>query len=252
VFNAFEYYFSILEHNPNFYLYILNSTQKEFENIFYPIFENRYYLDDIDYKKNIRIIPKQKLIYEKFDKVLVLDYGTIWRTKGFLNAKDITVICEKHTDDPNYMFNKDLYKVTYFAEMPFVYSDHRYRMKLGFNRFKKLGKSVKRIYINSPYNDDFSFVKGLDLPNKEIIYKTDDHLTNLFEQFDEYVYYHANKWFDPHPRLVLECTFYDKKIHYYNTHMVKDGSYYRYRDIKENKLKNRTLNKDDEIVQRFI
>ena len=56
----------------------------------------------------------------------------------------------------------------------------------------------------------------LDLPDKPIILKSGNHLGNLFEKFDTYVYYHANKWFDPHPRLFRECKFYGKEIHYIN------------------------------------
>jgi hypothetical protein len=67
-----------------------------------------------------------------------------------------------------------------------------------------------------------------------------------------YVYYHANKWFDPHPRLFLECTFYNKEIRYYNKYDIKDGSYYRYIDVMLRGIDDRTLSKDDEIVRQFI
>jgi len=253
LFNAFEYYITILEHNPKFKLIFINLSEYELNSYIIPIFENRYLLNDINFKKNIILLKSSKLIYKKFDRTLILDYGTIWKTKGFLNSKEITVISEKHTDDPNFMFSKKLYNVTYYGEMPFTYHDHKYRMKLAFDRFKKVRVLSEGVYINSPYNEDTSFIDKLNLdPNKKVLFKSDHHLQNMFENFDEYIYYHANKWFDPHPRLFLECYFYNKKIRYYNKFKIKDGSYYRYQDLKENGLKNRTLSNRDTVVRRFI
>jgi hypothetical protein len=39
---------------------------------------------------------------------------------------------------------------------------------------------------------------------------------------------------------------------YFNNYEIKDGSYYRYKDLLENGLEKRILSKDDEIVQLFI
>jgi hypothetical protein len=77
-------------------------------------------------------------------------------------------------------------------------------------------------------------------------------MNNLFEHFDAYIYYHANKWFDVHPRLFLECAFYNKDIHYFNKFNVKDGSYYRYHDLMKYGMEDRHLNEHDEIVKEFI
>lgn len=82
--------------------------------------------------------------------------------------------------------------------------------------------------------------------------KAKKHKENLFENFTHYVYCHANKWFDPHPRLFLECTFYDKKIIYNNLFDIKDGSWYRYNDIIKNGIEGRTLTRDDEIIGQLI
>jgi hypothetical protein len=136
--------------------------------------------------------------------------------------------------------------------MPFHHRDVDYRMKFLFDRYKPLQNIEPAIYINSPNNDDYLFIKKLNLPDKKLLYKDRIHVDNLFEKFDEYVYYHANKWFDPHPRMILESAFYGKKIHYYNPHKIKDGSLYRWKDYKENGLKNRNLTREDEIVRQLI
>ena len=250
VIDAFEYYIKILENNPHFRLIIIDGL--DFEPL-YEVFENRYFLDDINYRDNIMFVTRNDLIYMNFDKVLVLDYSTIKETRGLLHAKEIIVISDLYTDNPLFMYDKKLNKVTYYGEMPFVYKDVQYRMKCLFCRFKRLHRLKEGYYINSPRNEDFSFVNKLEINHTlPIYYKQDDHVNNFFELFHCYIYYHANTYFDPHPRLFLECMFYKKSILYYNERAIKDGSYYRYRDLYENGLDDRRLNKNDEIVRLFI
>jgi hypothetical protein len=137
--------------------------------------------------------------------------------------------------------------------MPFDDRDEKYKLKILFKRFPYLSKSDEGVYINSPKNNNFTqindFIKKL---NKPVILKERKHLKNLFELFDTYIYYHADKWFDPHPRLMLECKFFNKIIYYINDHNIKDGSYYRYHDLITNGLKNRFLDETDEIVKEFL
>lgn len=256
--NAFEYFISMYEHNKDVKLMCLKSSQNAI-NLMLSVMKDRYDLTGVEgFENNVIPVSWKDLIWTQFDNLLVLDFITISKSKGLIRAKNLIVISEKHTDDPDYFYRKDLYNVTYYGEMPFHYKDIPYRMKMLFTRYKPLEKVREAIYINSPqlnnstFDYNTSFIKDLNLPNKPIILKSSKHLGSLFEQFDTYVYYHANKWFDPHPRLFVECTYYDKEIHYINNHGIKDGSYYRYRDVKENGIKDRTLSKDDEIVRQFI
>jgi hypothetical protein len=251
VINAFEYFFSILEHNSGVKLILLDASKSDVE-YFLEVVNDRYDLRGLNYDKNIIRLPLRMLLRRKFGKALVLDYSTINKTRGLLVAKDLVVISEKKTDDPEYMYNKNFYNVTYYGEMPFHYKDKDYRMKMLFDRFKPINTPNKAIYVNSPHNKRQSFVSSLNLPDKPIIFKLRVHQRHLFEQFDTFVYYHANKWFDPHPRLFVESRFYDKDIMYFNKYDIKDGSYYRYIDVMVRGTENRTLSKDDEIVRQFI
>lgn len=256
--NAFEYFIAMYEHNPDIRLYILGTTDKGVDYII-SIMENRYDLSDLEgYRDNIICIKLKDMIRLEFDNLLVLDFITISVTKGLVRAKNLIVISEKHTSDPKYFYRKDLYNVTYYGEMPFHYKDQAYRMKLLLHRFKPLRFVKEGIYINAPFTNPLTFdynkpsIKALNLPDKPILLKSGKHLDNLFENFDTYVYYHANKWFDPHPRLFIECSFYGKEIYYVNDYGIKDGSYHRYNDVMENGIHYRDLSKDDEIVRMFI
>jgi hypothetical protein len=247
--DAFEYYISILEKVPVKFL-LINRIDRKLDNILH-MFENRYDLDDLKWKENIITTTLPKLIHLNFKNSLVVDYSTINKTKGLLRSEKIIVISDFHTDKKEFMYDKEKQNVIYYGEMPFVYNDVPYRMKFLFDRFKELRYVKDRIYINSPFNKDISFVNKLNL-DKEVIFKSTSHLDNLFEQFNTYIYYHANKWFDPHPRLFHECYFYGKNIQYINDYGVLDGGYYRYVDLKKTGLNNRYLNENDEIVKEFL
>lgn len=251
IIDAFEYFIKIFESNPNIFLVLINGNKKIRSSLI-RTFGNRYNLDDLDFEDKIICCSRPEIIRKEFDKVLVIDYSTIRKTKGILRANEIIVVCDNFTNDSNYMYNKGLYNVTYYGEMPFNYRDKKYRMKILFDRFKRLRKVERGVYVNSPRNRDRTFLDDMDFEGRPMIHKSSNHLKNLFEKFDIYLYYHANTYFDPHPRLFLECRFYGKEIIYINKKNVKDGSYYRYKDLEENGLTDRFLSKDDEIIRKFV
>lgn len=257
--DVFEYYFAILEHNKDIKLFLIDFSN-EFADYLISLMEERYYLDDLNWKENIVRIKRFNTVKYNFERVLVIDYSTINRLRGILKAKnldvitEITVVSDLHTDKPEYMFHKDLYNVTYYGEMPFVYKDKEYRMKLLFDRFKPLGEVQDGYYIHSPRNnqvDELPRRLGLNL-KMPVYFKQESHMKNFFEYFKTYIYYNCGNYFDPHPRLPLEALYYNKIVHYHNPTKVKDGSYYRFEDLRQNGLEERSLTKNDEIVRRFI
>jgi len=248
----FEYFLCAYEHNPNIKLIFIDCCQ-EYYNHFIRAVDDRYNLIGIEgYKENILGITRANICRMKFGRAMIVNDGTIPQIKGILSAKDLIVLSEVFKNQKELILNKDLYNVTYFGEMPFNYYDKQYRMKMLLSRLKPLSKVESAIFVNSPHNHDFSFLDDLILPDKPIIIKDRVHKDNLFELFDTYLYFHANTWFDPHPRLFVECAHYGKEIIYYNKHGIKDGSYYRYNDVLKNGTKDRDLSKDDEIIKRLI
>lgn len=253
IIDAFEYYFAILEHNPNMKL-ILIDFPEHFKNYLFKIVKERYFLNDLNWENSVMSIRRSQIIQEKFDRVLIVDYSTIMRLKGILTSNKILIISELFTNNPDYFMGHDLYNVEYYAEMPFVYKDHNYRMKLLFDRFKPIKETRRGYYIHSSKNNNIEEVpKFLNLHNDLPIYfKQESHMNNFFEYFGVYIYFHSGNYFDPHPRLPLECFFYDKTLRYFNDVNIRDGSFYRFEDLKNCGLKDRTLNKNDEIVRQFI
>ena len=250
--NIIEYFLCIYEHNKDFKLLLINSNKSN-KQFYVNMIKERYILDDIsDFENNIIVISKYKLLYQKFNKVLIHSTGTVKQIRGLVNAKQIFIISDYWEEKPEYFFRKDLYNVTYFGEMPFQYKDKQYTFKMLFDRYKPLPYEEDNIYIHSPQNKDRSFIDEIDLPDKPMIFREEGHRPNFFRDYKIFVYYHANKWFDPSPRLMHESFFYGKKILYFNKYNIKDGSMYRYNDLLKNGLLNRVLTKNDDIVQRLI
>jgi hypothetical protein len=255
--NAIEYFLAGFEHNKELKLILVNGTNS-FKRKIQKIMYERYTFNQGEWEKaveNIDIVSKYNIPSMSFDTILILDYVTIFELKGILRAKKILVISEKHTDNPEYFLSKDLYNVEYYGEMPFHYKDIEYRMKCLFSRYKPLGDVSIGTYVNAPYYDNHLKIRllfSLLLPHPIFFKSKEKHKENLFENFTCYLYYHADKWFDPHPRLFLECTFYNKEIVYYNPKKIKDGSWYRYHDVMDKGLWDRRLNKNDVIIGQLI
>lgn len=258
--DCIEYYLCILEQTNNIKLLIFNYNSK-FKKIIIDLINDRYELGELDFESNIAGITKSELIRMKFDRLLITDYGTIVKTRGLILIKDfnsrIIIMSDLHTDKPEFTIDKSLYPkncITYYGEMPFVYKDIQYNHKFLFSKFKNLTNVGNAIFVHSPKNNDYKFLETYEtfFDSKKIIYKTDIHKKHLFELFDTFLYYHADKWFDPRPRLMHECSFYNKVVYYINNPTCIDGSYYRYKDLTTNGLKNRYLTRDDEIVKQFI
>lgn len=260
VLNAIEYYLAMLIHNSSIRLLIINYNSI-FQNKLEALIKDRYNTIGLDFKSNIINLNYEKdLLHYSFDRLLILDYSTLSKVRGLIKLKNnkskIIIISELHTDNPNFMIDKSLYPkgcVEYYGEMPFVYKDYQYTMKFLFSRYCPTCETSNNVFIHSPNNTNYNFVDELELPEHTgILFKTGEHKNKLFSLFNTFVYYHAGKWFDPHPRLMVESYFYGKKILYYNYPNVIDGSYYRYTDLIKNGIDHRYLDKDDEIVRNFI
>jgi hypothetical protein len=249
--NVLEYFLQAFEDNKNIKLIFIDAEKNDFKE-FTRIITNRYIIDNKiqHFEKNFIRIMWPELINFSFGTSLILDLGTMYKVKDKIKSEKLIVITEKYAEDDRFFINHP--NIQYYGEMPFQHKDIDYKMKILFSRYKPLRFVKEGIYVNSPNNTDFSFLKDLQLPNKPILFKQRSHVENFFEYFDTYLYWHAGKWFDPTPRLFLECSFYDKQILYFNDYGVKDGSYYRIQDLLENGLNNRCLDNNDEIISQLL
>lgn len=129
------------------------------------------------------------------------------------------------------------------------YYDIKYKGKFLFNRYKEIKECKNKTFINliGNYNNLIKHIKETDY-----IIKTNRHTKNIYSEFNKYVYISDGSIFDCHPRMFHECFFYNKKIEYMNIGNTRDGAYYRYNDLMENKLIDRILDENDPIIKTFL
>lgn len=261
VIDVIEYYLTARQYSKDVYLaffpYNNETLYHDYRSKIIDLIKSKYLNLPDNFENNILKIKKFDLPKIRPDKLIIFDWGSIPRLKGFLAfAHKLIIISE--LSEPEYMVDKNKYNVVYYGEMPFVYKDYPYRMKFAFDLYPRLKQVKKGLYINSPNNDYLqdknilSYLNNFQYEENQIFKKSGTHKDNLFEHFDHYLYYHANKYFDTHPRLFHECYFYNKKITYVNEYNIKDGSYYRYQDLLKTGLENRILGEGDEIIQELL
>lgn len=257
--DAMEYFLYSFLYNKDVYL-LLPGKNPRYRLKVIDIIKNRYSLYPLDngFESNIVTINSSNLFKLDLKTSVILDYGSIPYLKCRFKTKKLLVISELYTESEYFFFDKKKYNVEYYGEMPFVYSDFKYTMKFLFEFFSPCNQEGEMIYINSPGNDienDQTIQEYLkvNFPEKEILQKNvKKHKENLFEYFDTYLYYHANKYFDPHPRLFHESSYYNKSIIFENPFNVDDGASRRYKDLIDNGLNERYFSKEDEIVKQLI
>lgn len=172
-----------------------------------------------------------KLIETQYDNILIFDYTTLEHVPIMRGSK-IHILYD-HEPSKKRLYNilsvHDHIKI--YNEMPFGMGVYYY-MKFSFSLYKPLTNQTLTNFI--------------DKKSGRIIKQ---HTKGLFD-FGEYEYIHDGT-FDRRPRMMIESAFYNKPITYTNEHNIKDGSYYRYYDLKRNGIQDRYLTPNDEIIKQL-
>jgi len=255
--DVIEYFTFSHNYNPDLRLIVLASGNfLKIKEMICNTVKFRYHQEDI---LNAMYIFPKSLFYRialsiRFRKLFVFDLLTVLLLKQLkiFPSKQIFYITEYTTE--KYFLKSKFSKITYVTEMPFCKADIKYRLKFFFDIFPKYKNFDNKLYVNYPLGD-ISNVKYLIHTSKEILEKqisSDKVDYNIHKKFNEYLYIKSPFWFDTHPRLFHESEFYGKKYSYINRSNIKDGSWYRYYDLKENGLKNRNMSKDDYLINEMI
>lgn len=224
--------------------------------------DDRYSVD-FDYKGNIIILENEyKLIYHKFESVLIMDYGTTG-ILPYTFSENYHLI---YDHDKNYIptFQKYMQKenVTVYNEMPYGIGDVFYKLRFPFDLYKEIKSCEPNCLINASGKSTKELDRAFTLTDKKLIITGDPtikeserisvylkHPKDFFELWDTYMYIHDGIYFEPRCRLLMEAYHYDKNIIYDNQYGIKDGSWYRYSELKEMGLKERYFEDDDLIME---
>jgi len=263
--DALDYFITIYEYNKDIQLILLNSSLQHKHKL-KQFSKKRYNLNNMiinEMFNNVMIQTYNDLMLAKIDKILLMDFTTVrkLRENCTFTYKDIHIIVE---DGSEYVY-KD---AKYYLEIPIFgnnnFKSTPYNLKMRLDLLKQC-KSEKMTYVNhrpnpctlkpsSTYLEEHNnVIKEMNnLFGDKWFFKQEKPVDNVFDMFDTFLYYKSCDWFDTHPRLFIECYYLGKKIIYKNPKNIKDGSYYRYKDLIENGINHRYLDKDDIIVKEFI
>ncbi len=261
LFDAIEYYiFSIINDYPVYLVFLITSClTMDMRSFIEDILITRYNLSDVEIdkiKKNIIYISRTSftvlLIDIYINKLFIFDLvaALYLKSKLFLKFRKLFYITE--ITDEQYDITSKYKDIIYVTEMPFCKVTVQYKLKFFFDIYRKFNKFDNCLYVNYPGGKIEEVKDIVTKYSKNILEK--DHQTNektfqIHKFFDKYLYIKSPYWFDTHPRLFHESMFYGKNIYYENKLNIKDGSWYRYYDLMENGLTDRTLSKEDYLIR---
>lgn len=262
--DAIDYFITIHEVNKDITLVLLNSSIEHKEKLL-AFIRNRYDLPSTQFSslfKNIQVMSYENIRVSVANRVLLLDYYTVRMLYDYcpIVYKNLYIIVENGSE-------KVFKKANFYTEIPEIFDvegSKPYIMKMRLDIVKK-PKSVKNlVYVNHHPDPSNSHPRERYIKeHTEVIqemnkifgdnwfFKKDNPVDNLFGEFNTFVYYKSCDWFDTHPRLFVECAYFNKEIIYINKENTKDGSWYRYNDLLKNGIKHRMLDINDEIVKEF-
>lgn len=258
--DALEYYLYMKSIGKDVKLGLIKTPQSISMDEIYRVISDRYDIS-FDFKSDIIVYHnKSDIIRAEFNNVLIVDYTTL-EVVPIIRSKCVHILYDHNP------LKKKLYNILrghdhikLYNEMPFGMGDY-YLMKFPFDLYKRYDECLSRCYVNCSGKSDLSRIRILT--DKEVMvtgYKGEpldgaiiynSHPKEFFSLFDTYLYIHDGKYFEPRCRLLFEACFYNKTIIYDNPHQIKDGGYYRLKEIKESGVSKRHMTPQDEIVEVF-
>lgn len=277
IFNHFEYFIFLLQHKASVQLHLISDGCVSLNDIL-NIMEDRYNLNCIDYKKFITFNYSENIVL-KYDRVIT-NSKTIYDLNFNIDANEIHLV---HTwasyNSPykekinSFIRNKNIIsynenqlvgRINYIRPIYFellkipTNSANDIFLHLSGVREINFSNFVKYIYPLKDINQKIiislpkSQIKSMDFFKKiSFVEIYEDHVPNLFEKFNTYIYI-LLKGFDYSPRMLVECFYLNKKIIFLNKTNINHGGVSRYEDILNNNISKYKLTKNDLLLKNFI
>jgi len=214
---------------------------------------------------------KRATIFANRPKVVKAN-SILFTDGGVVNMEDVVLLC-------NYVFyfacgNKEVKDNakpnTYILQDDRVYEPVKlnginYKKRILFDKLKPIGQSKDRVLVYATkncrdldsyddlrqYGNDILAItnaenKPEDIPGFEFVLPP---VTNLFEQFQTYVYTPIKRKWDCSPRFIAECKYYNKEVVYHNIDYWETdlGLLWRKWDI-DNDFESLFLTDSDDII----
>jgi len=252
LFDVLDYYLFAKSINKDIKLVLILTKNYMTEDELSRHIENRYVGIPDDWKDDIIWLKGYwQLVSMKFKNIVVMDYFTTEILKYTKAEKNHLIYDHDKKYIEYYKSCVEDRRFIVYNEMPFGVGNIHYKLKIPVNLYRQPKKSSSACYINCSGGKSLSELeRAKKLTDKKLLIL--DYIPdNFFELWDTYIYIHDGKYFEPRCRLLLEAKMFGKEIIYNNIYGIKDGSYYRYKEIKNKKElpKNRILTRDDLIMK---
>lgn len=266
IYEVIDYYFFLKDY---YRVGILLAEDIDLDRLI-KLVEDKYEVDqnDIDLLRENTVVCNRPLIV-RGNNILFTDGGVkylkqinLFFNKIFYFACGEFEVSENQNPNVFILQDERIYKP--------CYNGINYVKKILFSKYKKISEvatGVSLLYGTSScrniptemYRDLLetypkNFICLADKKNQlkelsERLVFPDMPVSNLFEEFDTYIYTPVVRKFDCSPRFIAECRFYNKKVIFYKIdYWDKDrGLYWRNWDV-ENNFESLNLSADDSIL----
>lgn len=191
---------------------------------FYIVYENNNTLDKnfleslfkLKYKNNydFEIIHKNKLLFKKFDKVIML--GCYSYNNSIISARKIFLFKNDNSINKKILNNVNVYGY-YDYQKPFSYKDE---LMFYFDNFTDRITSSKRTLVTGTFPDNYK------LNDNNINKKFNFVELDIFNKIDSIIYNYYN--LDRNNRIIVESFFYNIPITIQNMELSNDSVVDRY------------------------
>jgi len=230
-------------------LFDISETQLDFVK---SVFKDKYLINDSDLDNIISVNKYTDLYSLKIQNVLIVDVNTYDYIKVFINnAKHIFMYSNEEHKFLNSKNNLTCYGWYEQYQM--------FNKKTRFKLFKEIHRTYENdekeyVYLTSPLGNYDNIIDKLKLSKNNLIVKTKmDHTFNLFKKVKKIVYYHTGFLLkDTNNRMIVEAGIHNTDIDVHLNGYYIDSIHDRYTLLKENRLNELYLTKEDILINDFV
>jgi hypothetical protein len=214
------------------------------------VFKDKYLITDSDLDGIIAINKYTDLYNKNLHNVLIVDRNTFEYINVFIsNAKHIFAYSN---EEHKYLNTKK--NLTFYG----WYDYQPFNKKTRFKFYKELHKTYNSekqyTYLTSPLENYGFIINKYKISTEKLITKSKmNHTKNLFEKVKKIIYYHNGfKLRDTNNRMIVEAGIHDIEVEVYFNGFYEDSVSDRYNLVKNNRVKELYLTRDDILISDFI
>lgn len=245
LFYAYEYYSLLKQSIPDLKFVLFNATHQDLMYV-KEVLSDKYNTNDKCLDDMISVSRYTDVMMLKVKLGMILDVDSYTTLKPFLPNSRLLV----YSNDVHDFLNKNKHH-TFYGWYDYQNFNKKTRLKIFADIHRTYKQSADKFLFTSPEG-------GPDLLNlikedkSQVLVKSDHSVfEGLFSLINKVVYFHNGKQ-DTNNRLIPESAIHGKELVVYLNNNLNDSIYDRYTLVKEGRVNELLLTKDDIMIQDFI